>query len=289
VLVVAAAAVAVTVTAVVAVAVTRGRDDGRAPVVSAPEAATPVASDAPDAQPGPPGGSTDPATPDRASAMLGLRQSTHTGFDRISIDFGDSLPPAIESVAPDASHGRIRVGLGPPRPTEARGTSTLVVPRAPVVSTAFYVVDRDDTYVDIYTKVAADPLAFRLADVAFTDGSRRGVIVVDLVAGSGPWGTAHVGDGGAVDVSTRGATVHVEGYGVRRSGRGVVAVRDGRGDDVLSTDVTLTASPPANGAFAVDLDASRLPPGRYTVVFTSSDPADEINGQPPATSAPFSI
>jgi hypothetical protein len=113
--------------------------------------------------------------------MLALRHESHVGFERVSVDFEDHLPPLVESVTPDRTAGRVRVVFDEPRPMKAIGATTLTVDGSSPVSRVQFVVDADRTYVDIYTKLAADALSFRLGDVAFDDGSRRGVVVVDVV------------------------------------------------------------------------------------------------------------
>ncbi|MEY2420576.1 MAG: hypothetical protein QOI95_643 [Acidimicrobiaceae bacterium] len=112
--------------------------------------------------------------------MVGLRHDGYVGFERVSVDFGDTLPPRIQTVETDVALGRIRVVLDQPRPTEATAPERLDVASA-VVRSVFFVVDADRTYVDVFTNQAADAFAFRLANVAFKDGSTRSVIVIDVV------------------------------------------------------------------------------------------------------------
>jgi hypothetical protein len=253
--------------------------------------AVPASSDPAGLQPGPPPGSADPAAPASASPMVALRYGDHTGFERVAVDFKDPLPPRIRSVEADAAHGRVRVFLDQPRPTEATAPARLDVD-SPVVRSVFYVVDADQTYVDIYTKQIVDPLAFRLGEVAFKDGSVKGIVVVDVVpsttAGACCDQTA-LGTGGAFTTSKDGGTLHVEGYGTRASGKGVVQLLDSADHEVRKYTVVLTASAPVNGVFRTDIDLAGLEPGSYTVVFTSDDDRDKIDGQPPSTTQDLSL
>jgi hypothetical protein len=129
----------------------------------------------------------------------------------------------------------------------------------------------------VFTKQLVDPSAFRLGNVAFKDGSVKGIVVIDLVPPSNttPWGgVAAIGSGGMFQATTQGAKVHVEGYGVRTSGKGIVRLLDADGAEVRKLTVVLTASAPLNGVFRTD---------GYTLVFTSDNPDDNIDGQPPST------
>jgi hypothetical protein len=269
-----------------AVALLAGRDDGK-PTTAALSSAgvAPASADPANLQPGRPVGVDDPPAPASASPMVALRHGEHVGFDRVAIDFQDTLPPRIQSVEPDAALGRVRVVLDPPRPTEATSAVRLDVD-AGIVTSVFYVVDAGKTYVDVFTKQLVDPSAFRLGNVAFKDGSVKGIVVIDLVPPSNttPWGgVAAIGSGGMFQATTQGAKVHVEGYGVRTSGKGVVRLLDADGAEVRKLTVVLTASAPVNGVFRTDVDTAGLAPGGYTLVFTSDNPDDNIDGQPPST------
>jgi hypothetical protein len=218
--------------------------------------------------------------------MVALRHGEHDGFDRVAVDFGDVLPPRIQSVEPDAALGRIRVVLDAPRPTEAAAAVRLDVD-APIVTSVFYVVDATRTYVDVYTKQTVDPIAFRLGNVAFKDGSVKGIVVIDVVppANAGPWGgQAAIGAGGMFQATKQGTKVHVEGYGTRASGKGIVRLLDPANAEVRKLTVVLTGGALVNGVFRTDVDTAGLPPGDYTLVFTSDDGADNVDGQAPVTS-----
>ena len=263
-----------------------GRDDGKpAGSSSSAPAVDPASTDPSDLQPGRPPGVDDPAAPASASPMVALRHGGHTGFERVAVDFKDVLPPRIQSVTPDPVLGRVRIVLDQPRPTEAAAPVRLDVSNS-VVTSVFYVVDANETYIDVFTKETVDPVAFRLGNVAFKDGSVKGIVVIDVVPPSNatPWGgQAAIGSGGEFQSTKQGSKIHVEGYGVRASGKGIVRLLDAGNAEVRKLTVVLTASAPVNGAFRTDVDTSGLAPGNYTLVFTSGDGADAIDGQPPAT------
>jgi hypothetical protein len=223
--------------------------------------------------------------------MVALRHGGHEGFERVAIDFKDPLPPRISSIEAKTDSGLVRVYLDNPRPTAADGAVRIDVD-APLVTNVFYVVDAGLTWVDIWTKQAVDPIAFRLGNVAFKDGTSKGLVVVDVIPATkpGPWGgAAALGPGGAFGGSLQGGKIHVEGVGVRASGKGVLRLLDPTGSEVRKLLVVLTASAPVNGVFRTDVDVAGLAKGDYTIVFTSDDPADDIDGQPPTTSQVVSI
>jgi hypothetical protein len=131
-----------------------------------------------------------------------------------------------------------------------------------------------------------------LGNVAFKDGSIKGIVVIDLVppSNASPWGgQATIGSGGVFQTSTQGTKIHVEGYGVRAAGKGIVRLLDGSNAEVRKLTVVLTAAAPVNGVFRTDVDTSGLAPGDYTLVFTSDDGADAVDGQPPATTQVVSV
>jgi hypothetical protein len=269
-----------------------GRDRGKpAASSSSGPGADPASADPANLQPGRPPGVDDPAAPSSPSAMVALRHGTHVGFDRVAVDFGDVLPPRIQSVEPDVALGRIRVVLDQPRPTQAAGPVRLDVPSG-VVTSVFYVVDATRTYVDVFTNEAAEPIAFRLGNVAFKDGTVKGIVVIDIVpaAHPGPWGgQATIGSGGMFQATTQGSKLHVEGYGVRASGKGIVRLLDAANAEVRKLTVVLTASAPVNGVFRTDIDLVGLAKGDYTVEFTSDNADDDIDGQPPSSTQVVSL
>ena len=291
-LVTVAALVVIALVAVAAVLLA-GRDDGK-PAASSSSApgVDPAATDPANLQPGRPPGVDDPAAPASASPMVALRHGTHVGFDRVAVDFGDVLPPRIQSVEPDAALGRIRVVLDQPRPTEASAPARLDVATG-VVTSVFYVVDGGRTYVDVFTKEPVEPIAFRLGNVAFKDGTVKGIVVIDIVPSTkaDTWGgQATIGSGGMFQ-STRtvSAKLHIEGYGARASGKGIVRLLDSGNTELRKLTVVLTASAPVNGVFRTDIDLTGLVNGDYTLVFTSDNGDDDIDGLPPSTTQVVSI
>jgi hypothetical protein len=280
---------AVVVLALVALGVvllTKKDDAPRASISSAPQV-DPASADPTNLQPGRPPGVDDPPAPASPSPMVALRQSAHVGFERVAVDFGDTLPPRVQAVEPDAALGRIRVVLDQPRPTKAQAPVRLDVPDG-VVASVFFVVDADRTYVDVFTEQAVDAIVFRLGNVAFTDGSVRGSVVIDIVpsATAGTWGGAAViGSGGVLRATAQGQKLHVEGYGVRTSGKGIVRLLDGTNAEVRKLTVVLTAAAPVNGVFSADVDLTGVAKGSYTIEFTSDNGGDDIDGRAPSTSA----
>lgn len=117
--------------------------------------------------------------------MVALRHTDHVGFERVAVDFAGTLPPRIQVVEFDAALRRVRVVFDQPRPARATAPVQLDVVSGTVRSVVF-VVDADRTYVDVFTNQAVDASAFRLANVAFNDGSARGVVVIDVVPSSNP-------------------------------------------------------------------------------------------------------
>lgn len=223
--------------------------------------------------------------------MAALRHGKHVGFERVAVDFADVLPPRIQTVEPDAALGRIRVVLDQPRPTAASAPVRLDVASG-IVTSVFYVVDAARTYVDVYTSAAVEPIAFRLGNVAFKDGSVKGIVVIDIVPStdSGTWGGhATIGSGGVFQATAQGTKLHLEGYGVRASGKGVVRVVDATNAEVRKLTVVLTTNGPVNGVFRTDVDLVGLATGQYTVEFTSDNADDDIDGQPPSTSEVVSL
>ncbi len=223
--------------------------------------------------------------------MVALRHGAHTGFERVAVDFGDVLPPRIQSVTPDAVLGRVRVVLDQPRPTAATAPVRLDVGTG-VVTSVFYVVDATETYVDVYTKQAVDPVAFRLGSVAFKDGSVKGIVVIDVVppSNASAWGgQANVGSGGCSSRRSRAR---------RSTWTATACARPARASSVSSTPPTRRcarspscsrAGAPVNGVFRTDVDTAGLAKGDYTLVFTSDDSADDVDGQPPSTTQVVSI
>ncbi|MEY2451904.1 MAG: molecular chaperone DnaK [Acidimicrobiaceae bacterium] len=289
---VAVAALVLIALVALAVVLLAGRDDGT-PAVSSSSApgVDPASAEPANLQPGRPPGVADPAAPASSSPMVALRHGTHVGFERVAVDFGDVLPPRIQSVEPDATLGRIRVVLDQPRPTEASAPVRLDVGSS-IVTSVFYVVDAGRTYVDVFTNEAVEPIAFRLGNVAFKDGSAKGIVVIDVVPSTQAvsWGgQATIGSGGMFHATTQGTKLHLEGYGVRASGKGIVRLLDASNAEVRKLTVVLTASAPVNGVFRTDVDLAGLATGEYTVEFTSDNGDDDIDGQRPSTNQVVSL
>jgi hypothetical protein len=252
----------------------------------------PVSSDAGALKPGPPADFVEPPTATTASPMVALRHGNHDGFERVAIDFRDPIPPKVKGVQQKDDLGVVRVFLDNPLPTQADGAVRVDVDNGPLVASMYYVVDAGVTWVDVYTKQPADAITFRLASVAFKDGSTRGIVVADIVPADGPtpWGGfPAIDDGGIIGAHVLGTTVHAEGYGVRAAGQGLMRLLDSAGNEARRVNVVLTSSAPVNGVFRTDIDVTGLPAGDYILSFTSDDPADFIDGHPPDTRFPVHI
>src|SRR5205085_8737431 len=102
-------------------------------------------------------------------------------------------------------------------------------------------------------------------------------------------GHAAIGSGGVFTSTIVGSQIHVEGYGVRASGKGIVRLLDAGNTEIRTQTVVLTAAGPVNGGFRTDVDLSGVAKGNYTLVFTSDDRRDDVDGQAAATTQVVSV
>jgi hypothetical protein len=243
------------------------RDDSPPKTASASTAPTsdPVGSASVDTGPGPPPGFVAPPTAAAPVGMRALRHGLRNGYERIAVDFAGNLPVKVSRIERREDLGALRV---------------------------FFANDGNETFVDVFTKGVADAVSFGLADAIGADGKAKGIVAIDVFSKTdfSSWaGLATFDAAGVVAAFIEGDHLHIEGYGQRASGRGVVRVLDESAALVTEHNVPLSASGNINGRFKLDIPLSELGAGPRSIFWTSDDPADNVDGGPPDVAASIEL
>jgi hypothetical protein len=130
------------------------------------------------------------------------------------------------------------------------------------------------------------------ANAVGADGREKGILAIDVFAKDdlASWaGLAAFNPGGVLAAFVEGDHVHIEGYGQRASGTGVVRLLDENGAVFFETNVDVSATGNINGRFKLDVPLTDVGSGPRTVLWTSDDPADAIDGNPPDVAASIEL
>ncbi|MEY2588610.1 MAG: hypothetical protein QOJ67_594 [Acidimicrobiaceae bacterium] len=271
------------------------RDDSPPKTASAFTAPTsdPVGSPGPgaDTGPGPPPGFVAPPTAAAPVGMRALRHGLRNGYERIAVDFAGNLPVKVSRIERREDLGALRVFFANPAPVAGDGVPRLHVDSG-LIADVFFVNDGNETFVDVFTKGVADAVSFGLADAIGADGKAKGIVAIDVFSKTdlSSWaGLATFDAAGVVAAFIQGDHLHIEGYGQRASGRGVVRVLDESAALVTEHNVPLSASGNINGRFKLDIPLSELGAGPRSIFWTSDDPADNVDGRPPDVAASIEL
>jgi hypothetical protein len=283
--------IALAVAGLVAAVVLRDDDGGpgaRGGASSAP-ASDPISDE--DNGPGPPSGFVEPPTATTAVGVRAIRHGQRNGYERIAVDFAGTLPAKVSRIERREDLGAIRVFFADPAPVAGEGVPRLHVDSG-LISDVFLVHDGDETFVDVFTKGVADAVTFGLANAIGSDGNPKGILAIDVSAKDdlSSWaGLATFDAAGVLAAFIEGDHIHVEGYGQRATGAGVVRVLDDTGAVITETPVDITATGNMNGRFLLDVPLTDLGSGPRTILWTSDDPADAIDGNPPDVAASIEL